>query len=99
MRQTVRRWRLNRQTHVPIADLAMLYIPVIQGWWNYYGAFYQTAVLRFFQHIDRALERWARRKYKALHGRHRRSVECVRKMQVASPTLFHHWRVAGPKVG
>ncbi len=99
MRQTVRRWQLNRQTHVTLADLAMLYNPVIQGWWNYYGAFYQTAMLRFFQHIDRALERWARRMYKTLRGRHRRSVEWVRKMQVASPTLFHHWRVAGSKVG
>src|SRR6201746_2150561 len=75
MRQAVRRWRLNRQTHVRLADLAMLYNPVIQGWWNYYGAFYQTVMFRFFQHIDRALERWAGRKYKTLHGRHRRSAE------------------------
>nr|WP_318290189.1 group II intron maturase-specific domain-containing protein [Paraburkholderia sp. BL8N3] len=95
----MRRWRLNRQTHVKLAELAMLYNPVIQGWWNYYGAFYQTVMLRFFQHIDRALERWAGRKYKTLHGRHRRSAEWVRKMQVANPSLFHHWRVAGSKVG
>jgi Transposase DDE domain/Group II intron, maturase-specific domain len=64
MRQAVRRWRLNRQTHVTLADVARLYNPVIQGWWQYYGAFYRTAMLGIFQHIDRALERWARRKYK-----------------------------------
>ena len=40
MRQAVRRWRLNRQTHVTLADVARLYNPVIQGWWQYYGAFY-----------------------------------------------------------
>ena len=59
MRQAVRRWRLNRQTHVTLVDVARLYNPVIQGWWQYYGSFYRTAMLGIFQHIDRALERWA----------------------------------------
>ena len=40
MRQAVRGWKLNRQTHVALAALAKLYNPVIQGWWNYYGTFY-----------------------------------------------------------
>lgn len=31
MRQAVRRWRCNRQTHVTLADVARLYNPVIQG--------------------------------------------------------------------
>ena len=99
MRQTVRGWRLNRQTHVTLRELAKLYNPVIQGWWNYYGAFYQTAMHNIFQHIDCTLERWAGRKYKALTGRRRRSAEWLRKMQDAYPVLFHHWRVIGAKVG
>jgi group II intron reverse transcriptase/maturase len=99
MRQAVRRWRLNRQTHVTLADVARLYNPVIQGWWQYYGAFYATVMLRLFQHIDRALERWARRKFKALHGRTRPSAEWLDKMRAATPLLFHHWRVAGRQVG
>ncbi|GAD24546.1 group II intron reverse transcriptase/maturase [Acidovorax sp. MR-S7] len=99
MRQAVRRWRLNRQTHVTLADVARLYNPVIQGWWQYYGAFYKTAMLGIFQHIDRALERWARRKYKALHRGKRASAEWLDKMQAVAPMLFHHWRVSGPQVG
>jgi RNA-directed DNA polymerase len=59
MRQTVRGWKLNRQTQVTLAELARQYNPMIQGWWNYYGAFYQTAMHQIFQHIDRTLERWA----------------------------------------
>jgi Group II intron, maturase-specific domain len=62
MRQNVRGWKLNRQTPVAVAELAGQYNPMIQGWWNYYGAFYQTAMLHIYQHIDRAPERWARRK-------------------------------------
>lgn len=99
MRQTVRGWRLNRRAHVTLAELAQLYNPVIQGWWNYYGAFYQTAMHNLFQHIDGALERWARRKYKALFGRKRRSAEWLRKMRDAYPRLFHHWHVLGAQVG
>ena len=37
-------WRLNRQTHVTLADVSRLYNPVIRGWWQYCGAFYQTAI-------------------------------------------------------
>jgi RNA-directed DNA polymerase len=54
MRQAVRRWRLNGQTRVALTALAKRYNPVILGWWNYYGAFYKTAMHRIFQHIDRA---------------------------------------------
>ena len=99
MRAAVRGWRLNRQTHVALAALAKLYNPIICGWWNYYGAFYQTAMLHIYQYIDRALERWASRKYKALSGRKRGSVQWLRKMKGAEPRLFHHWRVVGDRVG
>ena len=70
MRKAVRRWRLNRQTHVTLAEVARLYNPVIQGWWQYYGPFYKTAILGIFQHIDRALERWVRLRISAHRGRH-----------------------------
>jgi RNA-directed DNA polymerase len=99
MRQTVRGWKLNRQTQVTLAELARQYNPMIQGWWNYYGAFYQTAMHQIFQHIDRTLQRWARRKYKSLSGRKRGSVQWMRKMKDADPQLFLHWRVIRNAVG
>jgi len=99
MRQAVRGWRLTRQTHVSLAEIAKLYNPVIQGWWNYYGAFYQTAMQEIFQHIDRALGRWVRRKFKTLSGRSRRSAAWLGKMQEAYPRLFCHWYVSGLRVG
>jgi hypothetical protein len=80
---------------VTLAALAELYNPIICGWWNYYGAFYPTAMLDLYMHIDRALERWARRKYKTLSGRLRARVQWLRKMKDAEPQLFHHWRLLG----
>ena len=100
MRQTVRGgWKLNRQTHVMLAALAKQYNPIIQGWWNYYGAFYQTAMRRFFRYVDRKLEHWARRKYKTLSRRKRRSVEWLSKMKSVVPGTFVHWRIAGCPAG
>ena len=64
MRQTVRSWRIHRRTPATLDDLAQQCNPTIQGWWNYYGVFYRTAMQAIFQYVDRKLERWARRKYK-----------------------------------
>ncbi|WP_407672501.1 group II intron maturase-specific domain-containing protein [Paraburkholderia gardini] len=68
-------------------------------WWNYYGAFYRTAMSAIFQYVDRKLERWARRKYKTLSRHKRRSAEWLRKMAAVCPRLFVHWRVAEATVG
>jgi RNA-directed DNA polymerase len=95
MRQTVRGWRIHRQTSTVLDDLAQQCNPTIQGWWNYYGAFYQIAMRKFFRYVDRKLEQWARRKYKTLSRRKRRSVEWLSKMKSVVPGMFVHWRIAG----
>ena len=40
MRQMVRDWRIHRRTSSSLEDLPQQCNPIIQGWWNYYGAFY-----------------------------------------------------------
>lgn len=99
MRQTVRGWRIHRQTPATLADLAKQCNPTLRGWQNYYGAFYQTALHVLHRYIDRKLERWARRKYKTLSRHKRRSVEWLGKMKQLFPQLFIHWRAAGDKIG
>lgn len=99
MRQTVRGWQLHRQTPAKLADLAQQYNPTIRGWWQYYGAFYQTAMHGLFQYIDQKLERWARRKYKTLSRHKQRSAEWLSKMKEVFPDIFIHWLVIGRKVG
>ncbi len=99
MRQTVRGWRLTRQTPAMLADLARQCNPVLRGWWNYYGAFYRTAMRDIARHIDRALERWARQKYKRLSGRKRRSRAWLGQMKERYPWLFFHWQVTGHEAG
>jgi RNA-directed DNA polymerase len=99
MRQTVKGWRLHRQTPGKLAELAQQCNPTIRGWWNYYGAFYRTAMYKLFKYLDRKLAQWARRKYKTLSRHQRRSEEWLGKMKDVFPDLFFHWHVAGHEVG
>ncbi|MGF6658958.1 hypothetical protein QF000_000602 [Paraburkholderia atlantica] len=66
MRQTVRGWRLQRQTSKSLFELAERCNPTICGWWNYYGAFHRTAMHELSRYLDRKLVRWVQRKYKTL---------------------------------
>ena len=91
MKDAVRGWRLNRQTSVKLADLASQYNQKIRGWWQYYGTFYKTAMIRFFHYIDQKLERWARRKYKTLSESRVRSAKWLSNMKEVFPTMFSHW--------
>ncbi len=99
MRQVVRGWRIHRQTPATLAELAQRWNRVIRGWWNYYGAFYQTAMNELFRHIDSKLEQWARREYKTLSQHKRRSAEWLRRTKNGSPQMFVHWSVIGYEVG
>src|ERR1700687_1009412 len=99
MRQTVRDWRIHRRTSSALDNLAQPSHPIIQGWWNYYGAFYQRSMLELFHYVDNRLERWARRKYKTLAQDKRRSGQWLRKMKMVAPRMFVHWRVAGTTTG
>jgi RNA-directed DNA polymerase len=99
MRQTVRDLRIHRRTSSTLADLAQQWNPIIQGWWNYYGAFYQRSMLDLFHYIDNKLEQWARRKYKTLSQNKRRGGQWLRKMKAVAPGMFVHWRVVGITAG
>ncbi len=92
MRQTVRGWRLQLKSDKSIEDLARMFGPVIQGWMNYYCRFYPSAFHVIADHLNRALARWAMRKFKRLRGHRRRSLHWVGRMAHRQPDLFPHWR-------
>ncbi len=85
MRQTLRGWKVHRQTSANLADLAKQYNPLIRGWWQYYGAFYQAALRGLSQYIDEKLGQWARQKYKTLRRHKRRRSEWLGKIKEIFP--------------
>jgi RNA-directed DNA polymerase len=92
MRQTMRSWRLHRRSGQTLDDIARMINPILQGWINYYGRFYKSALYPTFLHLDRILSRWAKRKYKRLKGRQRKARHWLRRIMDRQPGLFAHRR-------
>ena len=67
IRETIRDWRLAAtRNNQSLEDIARLVNPSVRGWVNYYGRFYRSAFTPVLRHLERALIRWACRKYKRL---------------------------------
>lgn len=94
MRQTVKGWRVPQQSPATLGELAAQYNPVLQGWWNYYGAFYPTALGTMARYLDAILMRWARDKYRTLRNSRSRSALWLERIKRSHPQLFVHWRMS-----
>jgi RNA-directed DNA polymerase len=92
LRQEVRSWRLQLKSDKSIEDLARMFDPIISGWVSYYCHFYASAFNRIGQHINRAIARWAMRKYKHLNGHKIRASRWVKRLAKQYPQLFAHWK-------
>ncbi len=95
MRRTMRRnWRIARRTDKSLTDLANMFNPIMRSWIAYYGRFYRSALVPVFRPLDRALVRWAMRKYKKhLQGHQRRASHWLQSAARRDPTLFAHWAI------
>lgn len=100
MRMKMRTWKLHRRGGSDMAKLAKLINPVVQGWINYYGAYYKAELHRVLDHVNRLLVKWAIRKYKRLKGHKVRAIHWMAVIAKRSPSLFAHWRIGiKPLVG
>ena len=99
IRETMRQWRMHRQSDKSLDDLARISNPVIRGWINYYGCFYKSALYPIFQTLNNILARWASRKYKRLRGRKRRAHLWLQRIVHSQPCLFAHWQLSQFKAG
>jgi RNA-directed DNA polymerase len=95
IRQTIRGWRLPLKSELSLEELAQQTAPMIRGWIGYYCRFYRSAFGVISNHLDRALVRWAMRKYKRFRGHKRRAKEWLAKRKESQPNLFPHWKREG----
>lgn len=86
----VRSWRLHNRTGRQFIDLARDINPIVQGWMNYYGSFYRSALYPLLQRINAYLIRWIRKKYKRLRAK-RKAFQCWRGIVQRFPRMFAHW--------
>ncbi len=93
IRQKSRDWNWRLQSGSDLEALAMKYNPVIQGWLNYYGHFYPSALIPTLYCLEDRLVKWAMRKYKHLRGHRRRAVQWLKGIAQKEPELLAHWRL------
>ncbi len=87
----VRSWRLHTHTTLTEKDLARWINPVIQGWMNYYGAFYKTALYPLLRRINGYLMRWLRKKYKRLRT-FTKAQAAWQRVTAQHPRFFAQWQ-------
>jgi len=92
MGRRIRSWHLARRSDKSLGDLARMFNSIVQGWINYYGRFYKSALYPLLKRINDHLVRWAMRKYKRLRRRQQRARELMAEASRRSPRLFAHWR-------
>jgi len=93
IRQQARCWRWHLRSDKSLEDLSRMFNPNIQGWINYYGRYYKSAMYPTLRSLDRRLVRWATRKYKRLRGHRRRADQWLQRIARKQPGLFAHWRL------
>ena len=92
MRQKARKWKMHLRSDKSLDDLSRMFSPVIRGWINYYGKFYKSALYPTLRQLNRALVRWAMRKFKKLKGHRRRAEHWLGNVAKRQPQLFPHWQ-------
>ena len=94
IRATIRGWRLAAtRNNQSLEDLARLVNPSVSGWVNYYGRFYRSALTPVLRHLERALIRWACRKYKRFRGHVTNAAHWLGRVARRAPNLLVLWQI------
>lgn len=93
MNQEIRRWEISLKSAKEIDDLAKMFNPALQGWANYYGRYYPTAMQPIWRNLNAHLIKWVRRKYKDFATQKRKAWRFLAKLASERPKLFVHWRL------
>ena len=93
IRREIRSWKIHLRSDKDITDLAKMFNSKVQGWVNYYGRYYKSAMYPFLRNIERYLIRWVMRKYKRFQGHKRRARKWLGRVRRRNPRLFVHWRL------
>jgi len=93
IRAEIRSWSLPKRSDKSIEDLSRMFNPIVRGWLQYYGRYYRSALYPPMRKLDRALARWAYRKYKKLRGHLRRATHWIARMSRRDSRLFAHWQM------
>ncbi len=94
MQQQVHEWKLIRRSGSDLGQIAKEINPVVRGWYAYYGRFRPSALQCISRHIDEALVRWVKRKFRRYRTRVAAAWQWLATVRRQMPQLFLHWSSA-----
>ncbi|GBF20479.1 MULTISPECIES: group II intron reverse transcriptase/maturase [Arenibacter] len=89
----IRSWNLHLRSDKTLTDLANMFNAKLQGFINYYGRFYKSAMYPLFQRLNHRLAHWVERKFKKCRRHKTRAIRLLGEICHQNPTLFAHWRM------
>lgn len=92
LRDEVRDWKLTNRTDKSLTELAGFVNRKVRGWFNYYGAFFKSALNQLIRMLNQHLAGWARSKFKRLHRSWLQAYRFLNRVARQEPGLFVHWR-------
>jgi RNA-directed DNA polymerase len=94
IRETIRDWRLAAtRNNQSLEEIARLVNPSVRGWANYYGRSYRSALTPVLRHLERALVKWAQRKYKRLRRHSTSAAHWLGQVARRDPNLLVLWQI------
>jgi len=92
LREEIRSWNWQSQTHLEMEDLAKKVNAKIRGWINYYGEFYGSHFgKQVLSYINDRLVIWVCRKYKRLKRSKRKARKWLQQVYLREPSLWAQW--------
>ena len=92
MRLRIRKLRVRMATDLSIAQIAKWLNPMIHGWLGYFGRYCRSALYGMCRHVNKALVRWSRRKFKTIRRHKTRAMKFLEGISKQNPHFFAHWR-------
>ena len=74
-----------------LEDVAKLINPIVRGWVNYFGKFYNSECLDTLKYLNLVLARWAKRKFKRFHRNWMAAFRWLGGIASRQQDLFFHW--------
>ncbi len=93
LRREIHDWRMHLKPDRSIEDLSRMFNPIIRGWINYYGRFYQSRLYAVLRYLNRSLVHWVRRKYKRYENHRRNAEHWLSRVARRERRLFAHWQM------
>lgn len=92
IKDKAKEWLQEVKPNRNLEEFAALINPVINGWINYYGSYYESKLWSIMNYFEDMLIRWAWKKYEKLSKSWQKGKKWLESRKTIKPNLFVHWQ-------